>query len=83
MFPKIDLFIQIFMGNNVINNNNKFSLSKQNCPNLFFLRVGLSKIQEPPGFSIMSTFPWPGFELVTSRVAGRPCLLSHLTQLFE
>jgi hypothetical protein len=37
-------------------------------------------------FSIKLILPGPGFEPVTSRVAGRrcPCILSHLTQhLFD
>ncbi len=64
------------------NNNNAFYT---NSNVLFFppREVNFFRVRNPVGgFSIKLILPGPGFEPVTSRVAGRrcPCILGHLTQ---
>ncbi len=54
---------------------------------VFFKEVDLLWVRNPVYFNffndIINFWPWPGFEPVISRIAGRrcPCILRHLTQL--
>ncbi len=65
--------------------NNAF-LYKLKRPFIPHREVDFFRVRNPFGgfFSIKLILPGPGFEPVTSRVAGRrcPCILSHLTQVW-